>query len=216
VQKVFRSGPLAIRGKSEKELTMEKSVRWLKVSGLLASAMLVGFGLQFWSGDDTSAVAQGKNAASPEEQLRKLKIDLPPVSKPTNTLVNAVRVGDMLYVSGTGPGQVDGKTLTGRLGQDFDVAKGKAAARQVGLQILSVVKSELGSLDKVQRLVKTLGMVNATGDFTQHPQVINGFSDLMVEVFGPEAGKGARSAVGMSSLPGGIPVEIEAIFQVRP
>ena len=92
---------------------------------------------------------------------------------------------------------------------------GRAAARQVGLQILSVVKAELGSLDKVQRLVKTLGMVNATPDFTQHPQVINGFSDLMVEVFGAEAGKGARSAVGMSGLPGGIPVEIEAIFQVR-
>ena len=95
------------------------------------------------------------------------------------------------------------------------MAKGRAAARQVGLQVLSVVKAELGSLDKVQRLVKTFGMVNATADFTQHPQVINGFSDLMVEVFGEERGKGARSAVGMASLPGGIPVEIEAIFQVR-
>jgi enamine deaminase RidA (YjgF/YER057c/UK114 family) len=129
--------------------------------------------------------------------------------------VNAVRVGDLLFVSGTGPGQINGKPVVGRLGQDLDVAKGKAAARQVGLQILSVVKAELGSLDKVERLVKTLGMVNATADFTQHPQVINGFSDLMVEVFGEQAGKGARSAVGMASLPGGIPVEIEAVFQVR-
>ena len=129
----------------------------------------------------------------------------------TNTLVNAVRVGDMLYVSGTGPG----KGVVGRLGQDYDVAQGKAAARQVGLQILAVVKAELGSLDKVERLVKTLGMVHATPDFKQHPQVINGFSDLMVEVFGEAAGKSARSAVGMSSLPGGIPVEIECIFQVR-
>ena len=129
--------------------------------------------------------------------------------------MSAVRVGDMLYVSGTGPGEVNGKAIAGRLGQDLDVAKGRAAARQVGLQVLSVVKAELGSLDKVQRLVKTFGMVNATADFTQHPQVINGFSDLMVELFGPEAGKGTRSAVGMSSLPGGIPVEIEAIFEVR-
>jgi hypothetical protein len=105
--------------------------------------------------------------------------------------------------------------VIGRLGQDLDVAKGRAAARQVGLQMLSVVKTELGSLDKVQRVVRTFGMVNATPDFTQHPQVINGFSDLMVEVFGDEAGKGARSAVGMASLPAGIPVEIEAVFQVR-
>src|SRR5262249_35089982 len=178
--------------------------------------ILFGLGLRDWGAADGSARAQEKASVSPEEQLRKLKIELPPVSKPTNTLVNAVRVGDMLYVSGTGPGQVDGKPLVGRLGQDFDVARGKAAARQVGLQILSVVKAELGSLDKVQRLVKTLGMVNASADFTQHPQVINGFSDLMAEVFGEEAGKGARSAVGMASLPGGIPVEVEAIFQVRP
>jgi hypothetical protein len=86
----------------------------------------------------------------------------------------------------------------------------------VGLQILRVVREELGSLNKVVRVVKTLGMVNATADFKDHPQVVNGFSDLMVEVFGPQAGKGARSAVGMSSLPGGIPVEVEIIFQVRP
>src|SRR5439155_2502295 len=97
----------------------------------------------------------------------------------------------------------------------LDVQEGRAVARSVGLQVLAVVKAELGSLDRVQRLVKTLGMVNAAPDFEQHPQVINGFSDLMVEVFGEEAGKGARSAVGMSSLPNGIPVEIEAIFQVR-
>jgi enamine deaminase RidA (YjgF/YER057c/UK114 family) len=176
---------------------------------------LLGMGLKAWFPNGAPALAQGKAVAGPEEQVRKLKLELPPVSKPTNTLVAAVRVGDLLYVSGTGPGEVNGKTITGRLGQALDVAKGRAAARQVGLQILSVVKAELGSLDKVQRLVKTLGMVNATADFTQHPQVINGFSDLMVEVFGEEAGKGARSAVGMASLPGGIPVEIEAIFQVR-
>jgi enamine deaminase RidA (YjgF/YER057c/UK114 family) len=178
---------------------------------LLAAGVVVGVCLSASWPRAGVVAAQDKANASPEEQVRKLKLELPEVTKPTNTLVNAVRVGDMLYVSGTGPG----KGVVGRLGQDYDVEKGKAAARQVGLQILSVVKAELGSLDKVQRLVKTLGMVNAAPDFKQHPQVINGFSDLMVEVFGEEAGKGARSAVGMSSLPAAIPVEIEAIFQVR-
>jgi enamine deaminase RidA (YjgF/YER057c/UK114 family) len=187
----------------------------MKGCGLLAAGIFLGMGLSAWLARETAVLAQDKKTHSAEEQIRKLKIELPAISKPTNTLVNALRVGDMLYVSGTGPGKVDGKAIVGRLGQDLDVVKGRAAARQVGLQILSVVKSELGSLDKVERLVKTLGMVNATPEFTQHPQVINGFSDLMVEVFGDDAGKGARSAVGMSSLPGGIPVEIEAIFQVR-
>ena len=194
---------------------MDNLWRWLKVGGLLAAGIVVGIWLQGLAADGPHVSAQDKGPVSAEAQLRKLKIELPAVAKPTNTLVSAVRVGDMLYVSGTGPGEVNGKPIAGRLGQDLDVAKGRAAARQVGLQVLSVVRAELGSLDKVQRLVKTFGMVNATADFTQHPQVINGFSDLMVEVFGEERGKGARSAVGMASLPGGIPVEIEAIFQVR-
>jgi enamine deaminase RidA (YjgF/YER057c/UK114 family) len=187
----------------------------MQVSGILAVMAAAVISMHGWLADQTPAVAQGKPATGPEQRLRDLKIELPAVSKPTNTLVNAVRVGDMLYVSGTGPGALDGKPIVGRLGQDFDVAKGQAAARRVGLQVLAVVKAELGSLDRVQRLVKTFGMVNGTADFKQQPQVINGFSDLMVEVFGEEAGKGARSAVGMASLPSGIPVEIEAIFQVR-
>ena len=103
----------------------------------------------------------------------------------------------------------------GKVGKDLDVKQGREAARLVGLTILAVVRKELGSLDRVVRLVKTLGMVNCTPDFTQQPQVINGFSDLMVEVFGEKLGKGARSAVGMGSLPGGIPVEIEVICAVR-
>ncbi len=189
--------------------------RLANVSGVLAIGLIAGIALYSWWADGTPAVAQGKATASPEQRLRELKLELPAVSKPTNTLVNAVRVGDLLYVSGTGPGSVDGMAIVGRLGQDMGVAGGRAAARRVGLHILAVVKAELGSLDKVQRLVKTLGMVNAAPDFKQHPQVINGFSDLMVEVFGEDAGKSARSAVGMSSLPNGIPVEIEAIFQVR-
>ena len=182
-----------------------------KACCLVAAGILLGLWLPTWFAQGSAADTQVKAAASPEERLGQLKLDLPTVSKPTNTLVNAVRVGDMLYVSGTGPG----KGVVGRLGQDYDVKQGKAAARQVGVQILAVVKAELGSLDKVERLVKTLGMVNATPDFKEHPQVINGFSDLMVEVFGETNGKSARSAVGMSSLPGGIPVEIECIFQVR-
>ena len=121
----------------------------------------------------------------------------------------------MLYVSGHGPGSVEGKAIVGKLGKDYTVKEGKEAARRVGLVILSVMKAELGSLDKVQRLVKTLGMVNCTPDFIEQPQVVNGFSDLMVQVFGDIAGKGARSAVGMASLPGGIPVEVEAIFQIK-
>jgi enamine deaminase RidA (YjgF/YER057c/UK114 family) len=190
---------------------MQKS---LQAGLLLTIGLVLGVGLASVR-YDADAHAQDPSRPSPEERLRQLKIELPAVSKPTNTLVNAVRVGNMLYVSGTGPGEVDGKMLTGRLGADFDVEKGRAAARRVGLHILAVVRSELGSLDKVQRLVKTFGMVHATPEFKQHPQVINGFSDLMVEVFGAEAGKGARSAVGMVSLPAGIPVEIEAIFEVR-
>ena len=195
---------------------------YLKWSSVLVAGVLAGMGLHAWFARSGQAgTVQEKQGPSAEEQVRKLKLKLPPVSEPTNTLVNAVRVGNLLFVSGTGPGKVDGKTIVGRVGEGFpfgkglDVKEGQAAARLVGLQILSVVKQKLGSLDKVKRLVKTFGMVNATPDFKQHPQVINGFSDLMVEVFGPEAGKGTRSAVGMSSLPGGIPVEIEAIFEVR-
>jgi len=185
---------------------------------LIAAGVVSGLVIQPRSPDASTAVAQEGKGPSAEQRLKELKIELPAVTKPTNTLVNAVRVGDMLYVSGTGPGNDDdGKPIVGRLGkkQDLDTPRGRAAARRVGLHILAVVRAELGSLDKVQRLVKTFGMVNAASDFKEHPQVINGFSDLMVEVFGEENGKGARSAVGMSSLPNGIPVEIEAIFQIR-
>jgi len=189
---------------------------FLTMSGLFVTGVLIGVGLQAWpSGPVVASAGPAVTGPGPEEHVRKLGLELPTVTKPTNTLVNAVRVGDLLYVSGTGPGKLNGKPLLGRLGQDCTVEEGHAAARNVGLHILSIVKTELGSLDKVQRLVRTFGMVNAAPDFKQHPQVINGFSDLMVEVFGDEAGKGARCAVGMGSLPNGIPVEIEAIFQVR-
>ena len=177
----------------------------------LAAGVLFGLCLPAWFAGNSAVATQDKAAPSPEARLRELKIDLPDVVTPKNTFVNTVRVGDMLYVSGTGPAP---GTL-GRLGQELDVKEGRAAAREVGLQVLAHVKAELGSLDKVERLVKTLGMVNSTPDFKQQPQVINGFSDLMVEIFGEERGKGTRSAVGMVALPNGIPVEIEAIFQIR-
>ena len=149
-----------------------------------------------------------------EARVAELKLELPPAPKPVATYVTAVRHGDLLYVSGHGPLRSDGTLHTGRLGADLDVSSGAAAARQTGLAILSTLRHHLGSLDKVAKLVKVLGMVNCTPDFHDQPKVINGFSDLMVDVFG-ESGKGARSAVGMGGLPAGIAVEIEAIFQVK-
>ena len=149
-----------------------------------------------------------------EARLAELKLELPPAPKPVATYVTALRVGDLLYVSGHGPIKSDGKMITGKVGADTDLAAGVAAARQTGLAILATVRAHLGSLDKVARLVKSFGMVNSTAEFTEHPKVINGYSDLMKEVFG-EIGIGTRSAVGMGSLPGGIAVEIEAVFQVK-
>ena len=150
---------------------------------------------------------------SVEQRLRELGLTLRAPPKPMATYATAVRLGDLLYVSGTGPLQPDGGYLTGRLGHDLDVAAGQAAARLCGLAMLATVRANVGSLDKVVRLVKVLGFVHATPEFFDHPKVMNGFSDLMVQLFG-DAGLGARSAVGAPSLPSGIAVEVEAIFQV--
>jgi enamine deaminase RidA (YjgF/YER057c/UK114 family) len=133
---------------------------------------------------------------------------------PAGTYVPAVRTGNLLYVSGHGPKLADGTYLTGVVGKDITEEQGQAAARQTGLCILATVQHYLGTLDRVVRLVKVLGMVNAAPDFERHPSVMNGFSDLLVEVFG-EQGKGARSAVGMGTLPNRIAVEVEAIFEIR-
>ena len=149
-----------------------------------------------------------------EARIKELKLELPPAPKPVATYIPAVQIGNLLYVSGHGPLKSDGTMIAGRVGADMTLEQGKAAARQVGLAILSTMRNTLGSLDRVLRLIKVLGMVNAAADFKEHPQVVNGFSDLMVEVFG-ESGKGARSAVGMGSLPGNIAVEVEAIFEVH-
>lgn len=152
---------------------------------------------------------------SAEARITKLGLELPPATKPVATYVPTVLVGDLLYVAGHGPRDANGKPIQGKVGSDLDLEEGQAAARRVGLIVLARVRRALGSLDRVQRLVKTLGMVNCTSDFTQQPLVINGFSNLMVEVFGEERGKGTRSAVGVNALPNNIAVEIESIFQVR-
>jgi enamine deaminase RidA (YjgF/YER057c/UK114 family) len=149
-----------------------------------------------------------------EARLAELRLELPPAPKPVATYHTAVRYGGLLFVSGHGPLRPDGSMHVGKLGADLDVTGGQVAARQTGLAILATLRSHLGSLDKVARLVKVFGMVNSTPEFGEQPKVINGFSDLMVEVFG-EPGRGARSAVGMGALPGGIAVEIEAIFEVN-
>ena len=151
---------------------------------------------------------------SPEARIVELKLELPPAPKPLAVYRPLVVAGNMAYVSGHGPVRLDGSLVVGRLGETMDLDAGRAAARQVGLTILSTLRSELGSLDRVTRVIKLLGMVNSTPDFPDHPKVINGCSELFAEVFGREHGIGARSAVGMGSLPGQIAVEIEAIFEL--
>ena len=153
--------------------------------------------------------------AKPDARVDQLKLELPPAPKAMGVYKPVLVVGSMAYVSGHGPLKSDGTLMTGRVGADLDLAAGKAAARQTGLAILASLRAALGSLDQVRRLVKVLGMVNSTADFQDHPKVINGCSELFAEVFGPDLGVGARSAVGMNSLPGNIAVEIEAIFEVR-
>ena len=150
-----------------------------------------------------------------EARLIELKLELPPAAKPVGVYKSLVIVGNLAYVSGHGPLKPDKTMISGRVGADLDLEGGQRAARQVGLAILATLRQELGSLNRVKRLVKTLGMVNATPDFRDHPQVINGFSELMAEVFGKENGIGARSAVGMGSLPGNIAVEVEAVFEIE-
>lgn len=150
-----------------------------------------------------------------ESRVAELGLELPPPPPPAGVYKPVVVSGNMAYVSGHGPLKMDGSMSTGRVGSEVDRDAGYAAARQTGLAILATLKSELGSLNRIRRIVKVLGMVNAAPDFKEHPSVINGFSELMRDVFGPDAGVGARSAVGMGSLPGNISVEIEAIFELE-
>ncbi len=152
---------------------------------------------------------------SPEQRLAELHLELPPAPKPVAVYKPLVIAGNMAYVSGHGPLRTDKTLITGVVGRDLTLDEGKAAARQVGLAILATLRSELGSLDRVARLIKVLGMVNTAPDFYDHPKVINGCSELFAEIWGTENGVGARSAVGMGPLPGNIAVEIEAIFELR-
>jgi enamine deaminase RidA (YjgF/YER057c/UK114 family) len=149
---------------------------------------------------------------SAEENLKLKNIVLPTPPKPMGNYVRAVRTGNLLYTAGTGPAPTGPK---GKLGRELTIEQGYQAARETGLNLLAVVRENLGSLDKVTRIVKVLGMVNSADGFCDQPKVINGFSDLMVEVFGEAIGKHARSAVGMAALPNNIPVEIEMILEVE-
>ena len=160
-------------------------------------------------------MALASDTTTPEQRLRQLGIVLPPAPKPVAVYVPTVQTGNLLFASGHGPVGPDGKLVIGRVGSDLTLQQGYQAARLTALAMLSSMRGALGSLDKVARLVKVTGMVNCTPSFTQQPEVINGFSELMVQVFGEIDGKGARSAVGMGSLPRNIPVEIEAIFETR-
>ena len=151
---------------------------------------------------------------SVEQRLKELQITLPKVGSPLGNYVHAKRVGNLLYLSGKGPESADGTMSRGKLGAGMAVEEGYRHARQVGLVLIAAIRDALGGdLDRVAGIVKVLGMVNAAPDFEDHPKVINGCSDLFVEIFG-ERGRHARSAVGMSSLPAGIPVEIEVIVEV--
>lgn len=147
---------------------------------------------------------------SAEARVAELGLELPEAPAPGGNYTPMVQVGDICYVSGHGPLKTDGEMLKGRVGSEVSEEDGYVAARQVGLAMLATLRANLGSLDRVKRVVKVLGMVNAAPDFETHPKVMNGFSDLMVEVFG-DPGRAARSAIGMGSLPGNISVEVEAI-----
>jgi len=153
--------------------------------------------------------------ATPEERCVELKLVFPPAPKAMGVYKPAVRVGNLIYLSGHGPLKPDATLILGCVGHEITLDDAKAAARQTGLALLATLRAALGSLDKVKQLVKSFGMVNCVADFKDHPKVINGYSELMKEVFGDDAGVGARSAVGMTSLPGNMAVEIEAIFEVE-
>lgn len=152
--------------------------------------------------------------ATPDQRFEETGLTLPPAPKPLGVYKPFLIDGNHLYVSGHGPFKTNGTLIIGRVGDDVSIEEGKLAAEQVGLAILSTIKTNLGSLNKVKRVIKVLGMVNCTADFQKHPYIINGCSELFRHVWGVDNGVGVRSAVGMGSLPDNIPVEIEAIFEL--
>lgn len=150
-----------------------------------------------------------------EQKLQQLGLQLPPVPPAGGVYHPVVRHENLIYVSGQGPMQSDGSLIKGKVGRDMDADAGKLAAQQVGLTMLATLKKHFGDLDKIKRLIKLFGMVNCTSDFEKQPYVINGCSELFAKLWGTENGVGARSAVGMGALPGNIPVEIEAVFEME-
>jgi enamine deaminase RidA (YjgF/YER057c/UK114 family) len=150
----------------------------------------------------------------PQEKFETLGLSLPPAPQPLGIYKPYLVDGKYLYLSGHGPVRDDKSLIIGRIGDDMDIEEGKLAARQVGLTMLSTIVTNFGSLNKVKRVIKVLGMVNCNGHFLRHPYVINGCSELFAEVWGQENGIGVRSAVGMGSLPDNIPVEVEAVFEL--
>jgi enamine deaminase RidA (YjgF/YER057c/UK114 family) len=152
---------------------------------------------------------------TPDENFAALNLQLPPAPTPQGVYKPSLIVGNFIYVSGHGPYLPDGGLLTGRVGSEVDLDFGREAAQQTGLAILATLKDALGSLNRIKRVVKVLGMVNCTADFGQHPKVINGCSELFAKIWGEENGIGVRSAVGMGSLPSNISVEIEAMFEIE-
>ncbi len=150
-----------------------------------------------------------------EQRFKNLGLTLPPAPRPMGVYKPFLQVGNFAYVSGHGTVKDDGSLIIGRVGKDLTVEEGKAAAQQVGLAILATLKQNLGTLNRVKRVIKVLGMVNSTPDFERHPFVVNGCSELFASVWGEDNGVGVRSAVGMGSLPDNIPVEIEAVFELE-
>jgi len=163
-----------------------------------------------------AALATSAAGSGAEARLLELGIRLPPMDAlQQSSLVPAVEVGNLLFVSGHGPRGENGQFITGKVGADLSVEQGVEAARAAALTLLAAVRNQLGSLDRITRVVKALGMVNATPDFTQQPRVVNGFSDTLIELWG-DRGRGARSAIGVASLPSNWAVEVEAIFEIAP
>ena len=151
---------------------------------------------------------------TPDEKFAALHLTLPPAPKPLGVYKPFLIAGSLCYVSGHGTTKDDGELIVGRIGDTMDIEEGKLAARQVGLAILATLKQNLGSLNKIKRVIKVLGMVNCSSNFQEHPYIINGCSELFAKVWGDDDGVGVRSAVGVGSLPGNIPVEIEALFEL--
>lgn len=194
-------------------MAASRSIR--QTATLVAVVLMVAVaGGRVTAGGRATAARAGSSTTDPETKLRELNIHLPKVAMPVGNYVGAVRAGNLLFLGGAGPQREDGSYLSGRLGDGYTVEQGYEAARSVALSQLASLKSELGHLNRVRRVVKVFGMVNSAPGFSDQPKVINGFSDLLVQVFGAR-GRHARSAVGMAALPFNIPVEVEMIVEVR-